>query len=73
MKERSVQLEHQISPEEIEQTLRRTAEERYGPRRAQELEGRLQNTARWLARIADAPVDFATDPPDHTGLDGEDR
>ena len=68
-----MQIEPQISPEEIEQALWRTAEKRYGPERANALEGWLHNTAQWLARIAAAPVDFAADPPDHAGLDGDSR
>ncbi|HEX3721308.1 MAG TPA: amidase [Nitrolancea sp.] len=58
------------TPEEIENALRRSAQERYGADRAAALDGRLKNTARWTALIGAAPVDFATDPPDQVGLDG---
>jgi hypothetical protein len=51
--------------------LRRAAEKRYGADRAQALDGRLQSTARWLALIAAAPLEFAADPPDRSGLEVE--
>jgi hypothetical protein len=73
MKERPVQLEPQKKSDTIEQVLRRSAERRYGAERTRALESRLQNTARWMARIAAAPVEFAVDPPDHSGLDGDNR
>ncbi|HVX30133.1 MAG TPA: hypothetical protein VHA53_06595 [Nitrolancea sp.] len=60
--------ESEPSAEEFLGTLRRAAEERYGAERAAELDGRLQNSARWLALIAAAPLDFAADPPDCSGL-----
>ena len=68
-----MQHDSQISSEAFERALRHCADERYGAERAQALESRLQNTARWLAYIAAAPLDFAADPPDHAGLDGERR
>jgi hypothetical protein len=57
--------------EAFARVLRRAAEERYGGERAQALDGRLQNSARWLALIAAAPLDFAADPPDCSGLEVE--
>ena len=68
-----MQFESLKSSDKIAQALRRSAERRYGAERAQALESRLQNTARWMARIAAAPVEFAADPPDHSGLDGDRR
>jgi hypothetical protein len=73
MKERPVQLEPQTNSDAIEQVLRRSAERRYGAERARALESRLQNTARWMARIAAAPVEFAVDPPDQSGVGGDNR
>lgn len=57
--------------EEFARRLRRDAEERYGAERASQLDGRLKNSARWLALIAAAPLEFADDPPDRSGLDGD--
>jgi len=65
--------ESEPSAEEYARILRRTAEERYGAERAKQLDGRLQNSARWLALIAAAPLDFAADPPDCSGLEMERR
>jgi hypothetical protein len=66
-----VPTESEPSAEEFLRNLRRAAEERYGAERAQALDGRLQNSARWLALIAAAPLDFAADPPDCSGLEVE--
>ncbi|HEX7104000.1 MAG TPA: hypothetical protein VF201_15250 [Nitrolancea sp.] len=63
--------ESEPSAEEFARMLRRAAEERYGADRAQALDGRLQSTARWLALIAAAPLEFAADPPDRSGLEVE--
>jgi hypothetical protein len=63
--------ESEPSVEAFARLLRRAAEERYGPERAEALAGRLQNSARWLALIAAVPLEFAEDPPDRSGLDGD--
>jgi len=68
-----MQFEPSKDSDEIAQVLRGSAERRYGAERAMALESRLQNTARWMARIAAAPVEFAADSPDHSGLDGDRR
>jgi hypothetical protein len=65
--------ESEPSAEEFARMLRRAAEERYGAERAQALDGRLQNSARWLALIAAASLNFAADPPDCSGLEVEHR
>jgi len=61
--------ESEPNAEEFAGMLRRTAEERYGTERAQALDGRLRNSAQWLALIAAAPLEFAADPPDCSGMD----
>lgn len=66
-------LDPELSAEAFARILRRAAEERYGAERARQLDGRLQNSARWLALIAAAPLDFAADPPDCSGLEVERR
>lgn len=63
--------ESEPNAEEFARMLRRAAEERYGAERADALDGRLRGTALWLALIAAAPLDFAADPPDRAGLDGD--
>ena len=60
--------ESEPTEEEFARMLRRAAEERYGTARAQALDSRLQNSARWMALIANAPLDFDADPPDRSGL-----
>lgn len=61
------------SVEEFARRLRSAAEERYGAQRAEAIDGRLQGTARWLALIDAAPLEFASDPPDRSGLGGDPR
>jgi hypothetical protein len=63
--------ESEPSAAEFARTLRQAAEERYGAERAEALDGRIQNSARWLALIAAAPLEFAADPPDRSGLEVE--
>lgn len=66
-----MQPESEPSAEKFARMLRRAAEEHYGPERAQALDGRIQSSARWLALIAAAPLAFAADPPDRSGLEVE--
>lgn len=58
-----------VTPDEIEKTLRLMAEDQYGPERAAKLESRLGHYAQMLARIAGAPVEFDSDPPDLSGIE----
>ena len=68
-----MQLDPGITPDAIEQALKRAAQALYGSERTAALQGRLHNTSQWLARIAAAPVEFAGDPPEHSGVEGETR
>jgi hypothetical protein len=66
-----VRLEPTLTADDIARSLRAAARAQLGSERAAQLDQRLANHARMLALIAAAPVDFAGDPPDCSGVSEE--
>lgn len=67
-----MRLDPKNTADEIEQWLRAAARAQLGHERAEQLDHRLAHYSRMLALIAAAPVDFAGDPPDCSGISEDD-
>ncbi len=63
----------QPTAEQFERTLRAGARERFGEEHAATIDYRLASYARLLARIAAEPLDFASEPPDTSGIEESDN
>ncbi|HET7038040.1 MAG TPA: hypothetical protein VFI42_20370 [Thermomicrobiaceae bacterium] len=62
-----MRLDERMTAEAIEQVLRREADAAYGTARSARLDGRLNQLAGWLARVAAGPLGPTDEAPDQSG------